>query len=224
MEQITFHGAEFELEPYKHAKPESIQKYWAPRTCAHCRYSIAVEPEAGQVLPYDNEKFAHINAFRCPRCKKAFLVVSEIYRSEDPVLKAFIPVFSPVSVYPNLDSISYSFKEIHQEAYHAYQLGLYRLAGVGFRTALEVLLKDFAISELGVREEDVAGVSLNNVIQNYYKHMCTTDLARAIQLLGNDCTHYINRHKDVPPEKIEKFYRKFVESISLIYEGRHIDD
>lgn len=222
--EITFNGAEFELEQYTHAKPEEIQRYWAPRTCAHCRYSIAVEPEDGKILPYDSGRFAQVNAFRCPKCKKAFLVVSEIDGAKDPVLKAFIPVFSPVVTYPGLDRMSPAFSKIHQEAYRAFQMGMYRIAGLGFRTALEILLKDFAISELKAAEEKVAPMKLNDVIKEYYKQMDSDDLARGVQLLGNDCTHYINKHEDVSPETIETFYRYFATLLNAKYESRHLND
>ena len=58
----------------------------------------------------------------------------------------------------------------------------------------------------------------------YYKQMDSDDLARGVQLLGNDCTHYINKHEDVSPETIETFYRYFATLLNAKYESRHLND
>ena len=84
-------------------------------------------------------------------------------------------------------------------------------------------MKDFAINEYGANEEEIANLSLNNVIQKYFSHMGTHDFVRGIQILGNDCTHYINKHEDYSPNEIEQFYRIFVSLISNQYKCRRLE-
>lgn len=70
-------------------------------------------------------------------------------------------------------------------------MGNFDLAGMGYRAAEEVLIKDFALAFSGESKEKIAKLKLNDAISHYFKadeaSLISTDVVR---INGNDFTHW----------------------------------
>ncbi|GHB64067.1 hypothetical protein GCM10007390_17430 [Persicitalea jodogahamensis] len=90
-----------------------------------------------------------------------------------------------------------SFLKIYSQSYSAENYKLFEIAGMGFRKALEFLLKDYAIYLMPEQEEAIIKAALGNVININLKNFPTlVELAKRATWLGNDETHYLRRWED----------------------------
>lgn len=94
-----------------------------------------------------------------------------------------------------INDISSSFQEIYNQAYCAEQLNLVHICGVGYRKALEFLIKDFLISETEdeVLKEGIKKKLLGNCINENVQNEKIKAVAKRAAWLGNDETHYLRR-------------------------------
>ena len=200
-------------------------KFMMPNQCPYCQKNNHVQPEKILELPLCTDDTAILVSAKCNECGKHYIVIFQ--RSKDKRQLDFlqlVPILQENAEYEDLFALSPAFEMIHRQSMQAYQIGLGRLAVIGFRTAIEVLMKDFVISELGEDREKVAPISLNNMIQQYFKSLEDRDYARAVQALGNDCTHYINKHGDYSARDVMTYYQTFVGIINSRCKCRRIDN
>lgn len=137
----------------------------------------------------------------CPNedCSRHFILSIDRGKGFTSVEPNAIPkskVFSDI-----INSISTEFSKIYNQAYHAEQMGLDQICGVGYRKALEFLIKDYLISK---EQDDKKIVSikkkfLSNCIQEDVQDNNIKEVARRAAWLGNDETHYVRQweNKDV---------------------------
>ena len=199
-------------------------KFMMPNQCPYCHKNNIVQPEKVLELPISTDDTAVLVSAVCNECDKHYIVIYQ--RSKDRSRMDFlqlVPILQDDTCYENLFVLSPAFEEIHKQAMQAYQTGLSRLAVIGFRTAIEVLMKDFVISEIGDDAQKVAEMRLNNIIQQYFKSLEDHDYARAVQALGNDCTHYVNKHKDYNAKDVAEYYQMIVGIINSRCKCRQID-
>lgn len=100
--------------------------------------------------------------------------------------------------------LSPEFVEIYNQAYAAEQHGLDKICGVGYRKALEFLVKDYSISKFPEKSGNIEDMNVAQCIREYIEFpQAQTVLERAIWL-GNDQTHYKQKHttKDLEDLKL----------------------
>ena len=95
----------------------------------------------------------------------------------------------------SINEISPSFISIYNQAYKAEQVGLGEICGMGYRKALEFLIKDYLTSLHPDKKEEFIKAALGNCI-NEIDNSSIKELARRATWLGNDETHYIRKWKD----------------------------
>lgn len=109
-------------------------------------------------------------------------------------LSAVLPVTPrPTGMPPNVVALSPTFAKIFEQASTAEDLGLDEIAGVGFRKALEFLVKDYAISNHPKDVEVIKSLPLAQCITKYVKNEMVLEVSRRAVWLGNDETHYIRK-------------------------------
>ena len=200
-------------------------KFMMPNQCPYCQRNNHVQPQRVLELPISVGDTAVLVSTKCNECGKNYIVIFQ--KSSDGRQLDFlqlVPILSEEADLESLFELSPAFEEIHRQTTQAYQMGFGRLAVIGFRTALEILMKDFVIFDLDKDKgaDDIGKLNLNNLIQQYFKVFEEKDFARAIQALGNDSTHYINKHPDYSAKDVESYYRMFVSIIKSRYECRRI--
>jgi len=92
--------------------------------------------------------------------------------------------------------ISPTFCEIYKQACRTEELGLNEICGMGYRKALEFLVKDFIIKHKKIKKEKIIKTSLGNCIEKYIEDPTTQSVAKRAAWLGNDETHYYRRWED----------------------------
>ncbi|MCA9563630.1 MAG: DUF4145 domain-containing protein [Xanthomonadales bacterium] len=98
---------------------------------------------------------------------------------------------SPSTAFPEAARVSPRFIAAHAEAERAHRLGLVELAGMGYRRALEVLVKDDAISRFPGSRETIEREALGSCIANRIDDPLVREAAKRLTWLGNDWAHYV---------------------------------
>ena len=134
----------------------------------------------------------------CPNeaCGKHFVLIQNINGKYVNVLPNSIPsarCFSEI-----INNISPSFVGIYNQAYHAEQVNLDQICGVGYRKALEFLIKDYLISKEDDAQiiENIKTKFLANCIQENVQNDNIKNVAKRAVWLGNDETHYVRKWAD----------------------------
>jgi hypothetical protein len=95
-----------------------------------------------------------------------------------------------------IQDTSNDFCSIAQEAGIAEQYGLTQICGVGYRKALEFLIKDYLIKKRPADAEAIKATLLGKCIENYITDVNTKEVAKRAAWLGNDEVHYERRWID----------------------------
>lgn len=93
-------------------------------------------------------------------------------------------------------AISPSFVEIHSQVQEAEGLGLTTLVGIGYRKAIEFLIKDYLVRTLPDKKEAIRQATLGQCINNYVSDPKVKVCAERATWLGNDETHYVRTWLD----------------------------
>ena len=138
----------------------------------------------------------------CPRqrCQRGFLVF--YVREVDAVGRQFGPwklqTIAPRNpkepdIPDEVRAISPAYVEIVSQAAAAESFELDEIAGVGYRKALEFLVKDYCIKKHLDKEEEIKAAFLGDCIENYVDDANVKRCARLATWLGNDETHYVRK-------------------------------
>ena len=96
------------------------------------------------------------------------------------------------------------------------------ICGMGYRKALEFLIKDYAIfkNPLPQFRDEIIRLPLMQCINKYIEDERLTSLAKASAWIGNDETHYTKQHPAYTLANLKVFINAFVTFIDadLAYE------
>lgn len=84
------------------------------------------------------------------------------------------------------------------------------ICGMGYRKALEFLVKDYAIFLRPEDSEKIFSLPLAKCIEQHISSPKLNTLAKASVWLGNDETHYIKKHSDYGLPELKAFITAFV--------------
>jgi len=96
----------------------------------------------------------------------------------------------------DISDVSPLFPEIYGQALAAESSGLDQVAGVGYRKALEYLVKDYCISVNKEAAKEIKGAPLASCIHKYVDSPQVKICAERAAWLGNDETHYVRKWVD----------------------------
>jgi Domain of unknown function (DUF4145) len=171
-----------------------IDRY--PRICPFCHASIVP-----LILAHNfNDSGSTEIVFTCPAefCGQAFIAYYRYSHDENGIdhyqFSDFTTRGNPLQCYfsNEIRRISPEFCKIYREAYTAEQSKLLRVAGIGYRKALEFLVKEYLISK-ETADNKIEKMTLNECIQKIDDPEIkeAADIAR---LLGNDESHFFRKH------------------------------
>lgn len=109
-----------------------------------------------------------------------------------------------------------------QQALNAEFRGDLELAAIGYRSALECVVKDYAIKELGKPRDEVVGKSLFAAIGEYLseqKELLNT--ADVVRLLGNDYTHYERKYPEYDFDILKQYFNIFTAFLRMKVSAAH---
>ncbi len=105
---------------------------------------------------------------------------------------------------PTINEISNNFCEIYNDARAAEQYNLANVCGVGYRKALEFLIKDYLISKYPEGAEDIKNKPLGRCIENDIQNEQIKEVSRRAAWLGNDEAHYVRKWEGKDLENLKK--------------------
>ena len=163
----------------------------------------------------------------CPSCKETFITQytvenvsankntkTNVYKTKE--LSYCEPNrFVKETFDPEIMNLSPTFVEIYNQALQAESLQLNQIAGMGYRKALEFLVKDYAIRNHHDAELDIKKSWLGECILKYIENDKIRGLAQKSVWLGNDETHYVRIHEDRDIKDLQKFIKTIVYYIEM---------
>ena len=131
-------------------------------------------------------------------------IISEPYEFDKRVFEEAIVSLSP------------RFDKIYNQALAAESSKLDEIAGIGFRKALEFLIKDFAIHEFPDSESKIKSMPLAQCINSYIDDSRIKILATRSAWLGNDEAHYLRKQDGRDISDMKNFIDAIVYFISMV--------
>ena len=111
---------------------------------------------------------------------------------------------------------------LYNQGIAAEKEGHIELAALGYCKALEILVKDYAISELGKPAEEVVKKNLFDSVADYLQQRELINTPDLIRILGDEYTHY---EKDYPEQDLvilKGYMEIFLKQIEMQYMIRHM--
>ena len=119
-----------------------------------------------------------------------------------------------------IQSISEDFCNIYNEAFQAEQLGLLQICGVGYRKALEFLIKDYLIMLTPTNQENIKMKLLGKCISEDIQSGNIKEIAKRATWLGNDETHYVKKWEQKDLKDLKRLLNITVYWIKVEEESR----
>jgi hypothetical protein len=147
--------------------------------------------------------------YQCPKvdCRRLFISYFEIsVDPRDPIhyFKGSYPWRPTQHDFPNeIKTISPGFCSIYDESHEAEQRKLAQICGAGYRKALEFLIKDYLIKEVGLDGGIVKKKLLGNCISEHIDDKRIRECSKRAAWLGNDETHYDRKWEDKDLEDLK---------------------
>ena len=129
----------------------------------------------------------------CQSCFTAVYEAKEPNSNEFVFIKVVTGTPIQTTFEPLIKRISPQFVKIYNEASFAEQAELFEISGVGYRKALEFLIKDYVIYLNPNDEALIKKKTLGDCISFYLTDPEIKESAKRATWLGNDETHYIRK-------------------------------
>ena len=182
----------------------------APDECPICHHAIAPRRLEGSVPNAPNGREEIRIAYKCTlvSCRRMFVATYDRRRNTASACFYLRSTEPKQPKKPNVSEVvskvSPQFVIVLGQAAAAESYGLDQVAGVGFRKALEFLVKDYCVAEHPDDASAVKGMFLSQVIDLFVDSENIKNCAKRAAWLGNDETHYVRRWegKDIEDLKI----------------------
>ncbi|WP_410496597.1 hypothetical protein QTL86_04185 [Cellulosilyticum sp. ST5] len=142
----------------------------------------------------------------CPLndCRELFIANYLVKEDDDVAKEVYIELQSVSPYIPSIrkfetviQKFSPEFVDIYNQSYKAEQLQLSSISGMGYRKALEFLIKDYLIKQVKVQNVDeIKKMLIGKCIDQYIQNDNIKQIAKRAIWLGNDETHYERRWID----------------------------
>lgn len=177
-----------------------------PDTCPLCHRAVQPELIASTSIRIGEYNTVQV-VYRCrsKECQEVFIATYEREGSLDLYeLKKLAPTnVREVSLPEEVTKTSPDFVRIYNQAIVAESADLEQLVGMGFRKALEFLIKDFASQEHPDRQDEIRRMSLGECIKTYID-VDVQEFAERAAWLGNDETHYVRKWENKDIQDLKK--------------------
>lgn len=198
----------------------SPKPYNKPAVCPFCGIGTDGTIVSASSLPYRKDHHIVVSSIQCTGCTQKFVAIYERVDNELTYIDV-LPQPSGEALNSCFQEISPRFVEVHKEAQTAELLGLTDLAAMGYRKALEIIVKDFAIVVLEEPENTVAKKQLADAISAYLHQESLVKTADVVRILGNDHVHYKEKYPEFDFTLLKHYYNIFLHLIVTEYEIKH---
>jgi hypothetical protein len=187
-----------------------------PHQCGLCHKNVEPIFLNGSTT---NDLFTTMQAvFQCTNLECKNLIIGYYSRESQtkPFIKQKIAPINPIEKNFNVEikDVSPNFVEIYNQALFAEQTGLTLISGIGFRKALEFLVKDFLVYLNQEEEEAILNMPLGQCI-NKLDNSRIKEIAKRATWIGNDEAHYTRKWFDKDVSDLKKLIEVTVYFISM---------
>lgn len=164
--------------------------------------------------------------FFCPHCQQCFMVkystfsTSPSFTDIGQIEQIFPKSLHTTEFSQQLKQLSPQFVKIYNQAELAETTGLTEICGIGYRKALEFLIKDYAIHKNPNASEEIKNKPLVKCIEQYITDDSIITLAKRSAWIGNDETHYVRKHEELDFTDMKTFIEaaQYFISMNLVVE------
>lgn len=202
-----------------------------PDLCPRCHTAVKVDVIDSHQITFDAVRgpIAQM-VYKCPtrQCGELFIAT---YMPEQEIRGGYTNRLRLINTEPKnykeedipdeLQKLSPVYAEILQQSAQAEKAGLTEIAGMGYRKALEFLVKDYVIKISPEHADKVASLQLMQVIIDYIgpESRRIRECAKRAAWLGNDETHYVRKHTDYDLQDLIRLLRLTATWISSDLQG-----
>jgi len=193
-----------------------------PSNCPHCHNGI--EPRHISQSTINNLTYS---VWKCTfrECGFQFVAVYQILGHGEAQFTGFLDGTPIGPFWPEtIKNLKSKFIETYMQALKAEYGGLDEISGMGFRKAIEYLVKDYLIQRDNSLEGKIEDKFLANVLGENFNSPQETDLKELLQRatwLGNDMTHYLRYHDNFDIKDLKELIQLVMDEIHSIEQKRH---
>lgn len=200
-----------EVLAVKYQTGEAYEVSFSPvHKCPICHTSFNGETDSATLFPHVPDIYG---------LHAVLLVVHYCAACENPFVSSYFSIDChdfeytdswPTSPEPQshdsaVEKLSPNYIKIYAQACQAERNSLTEICGMGYRKALEFLVKDYAIYRVPSDEKTIKALPLAKCIDKYIDSTRIKSLAQRSSWLGNDETHYVRAHQNRSYLDIKKF-------------------
>jgi hypothetical protein len=188
-----------------------------PDHCPMCHHGIMPEQIGGSLISREPHQGDTVQGFFvCPRkeCQRAFIGIykqtidNRATANGTFKLKFAIPTSpQPREVSEEIDEISPEYKKVLAQSSSAEAYNLDQIAGMGYRKALEYLIKDYCCHKYPDQIDAIKSQFLSNCINNFVDDSNVKECSKRASWLGNDETHYVRKWENKDIKDLKKLLR-----------------
>ncbi|WP_255220858.1 hypothetical protein [Vibrio vulnificus] len=194
---------------------KGLQVDQEPNSCPVCNHLVSPNRvDSFKEIHTDRSWSTYLEVlYECPstKCGHLFLAHFERLSKSEGSIDGYFTYryatpnkFKSVNFDARILSMSPSFVDIFNQSANAESIGLTEICGMGYRKALEFLIKDYCVSSNPDNDEKIKGMLLMQCINQYVSEPNIKECATRAVWLGNDETHYQRKwqNKDINDLKL----------------------
>ncbi len=171
--------------------------------CPFCFTQIEVQPLRGVMWNKNNKLQLFL---KCKKCNECFIGNTH-YNQSDNIYNIVSLSKGNHKIRPfqeEIKELSLNFIKIYGESEFAEQENLKEICGVGYRKALEFLIKDYLIKKFPEKEKEVKKKLLGNCIDEMIDNPKIKEISKRATWLGNDEAHYLKKWEGKDLDDLKK--------------------
>lgn len=183
-----------------------------PTLCPHC--NVGFGPKNVLRNTFDNETdFFIFFTHQCNVCFKYCLTLQKV-DGDESVLLTLYPKEQERYFEPLITNLSPRFVDMYNSTFKCEQAGAVELAGIGYRAAMELLIKDYALDFELASYEEIAKKNLNRCIDTFFKNDSGAFIsADVVRLLGNNYAHWDKTEEQLDLQTLKAYLELVVQSV-----------
>lgn len=199
-----------------------------PNECPCCKHYLKPSVLHKHLIE-NNESILNLYImYLCTHCYTSFICQFSKLEQDDNSSHTYNYTSKELSlIAPNLfqkkifdkciNELSPDFVTIYNQAFESEHLKLNQISGIGYRKALEFLIKDFLIKHEHKDENKVKPTALGCCIDTMIDNPQLKTVASRATWLGNDQTHYEQKYTDNDINDLKRLIDLSVHWIAMIY-------
>lgn len=216
---------EFITRRYGNLSDSSLNdiSYSIPKRCPICGIANAPVRNSYTTISYTQSLILQIFNWKCTNCGNKYITghTRKAWTDKNLQFLFIFPSSQPRSFSEKISTLSPRFIQIYREAYYSEIAGNLSSAGIAYRLALEILIKDYAIVELHKDEKEVTSKKLFSAIEDYLPNVNFQKVADVIRLKGNDYTHFKEKYNQVDFSMFKDYLNIFIDLIEVQLKINH---